>query len=99
MDSQTAEAPGKDGFTVDHFKDCIRLVPGNGGTDRADHAALEDITQPRPHQVWHTAWAEIHSMFDAAIENYKTDPSEYNRGRMNALSDASGRLHGRYVKS
>lgn len=54
---------------------------------------------PRPDQIWHTAWAEIHSMFEAAIDNYKQDPSEYNHGRMCALSDASARIHERYVKA
>lgn len=54
---------------------------------------------PQPHQIWRTAWAEIHTMFDASINNYAKDPSEYNRGRMEALADASARLHERYVKA
>jgi len=37
MDSQTAEAPGKDGFKVEHTKDCIV---------NAEHYALRDITKP-----------------------------------------------------
>ena len=55
--------------------------------------------QPRPDQVWRTAWGELNSMHDAAIENFKADPSEYNRGRMNAIQDASERLLERYVKA
>lgn len=38
-------------------------------------------------------------MVDAAIENFHNDPTDYNRGRMNALADASERLLERYVKS
>jgi len=80
----------KDGFEVHHTKDCIV---------NAEHAALRDITKPRPDLIWRTAWGEVRSMVDAAIENFHNDPTDYNRGRMNALADASERLLERYVKA
>ena len=76
-----------------------RVCLGPGSVTRSQDAALKDITQPQPVQVWRSAWGEVYSMFEAAIENYKTDPSEYNRGRMDVLADASARLHERYVKA
>ena len=82
---------------MEHFKDYIR--PINGGVSAAEHAALRDITKPRPDLIWRTAWGEVRSMVDAAIENFHNDPTDYNRGRMNALADASERLLERYVKS
>ena len=57
-----------------------------------------ELDDPRCQKA--TVFENQHIRFiDAAIENYKTDPSEYNRGRMDVLADASARLHERYVKA
>lgn len=74
-------------------------APIKQGVNKAEHIALREITKPRPDLIWRTAWGEVRSMVDAAIENFHNDPTDYNRGRMNALADASERLLERYVKS
>lgn len=54
---------------------------------------------PRPDQVWRTAYMEINSMREAALENYTNDRSEKNWHRLCALGDACERLLERWVKS
>lgn len=77
----------------------MHIYPFPSEVTQAEHSALQDITKPRPDQVWRTAYMEIKAVWEAALENYRNEPSDYNRGRMNALGDASERLLERWVKA
>jgi len=71
----------KDGFKVEHTKDCIV---------NADHAALRDITQPGPYDglAWTTAVAIVRERMDNAAFNYDESIGDrYYLGRYEMARD------------